>query len=73
MKDLCIKFDKSISMKIDSLYFIYGNKTFDMNLNFDQLANSYDKICKGMTIIVYKNNNIEKNYSIGQIYRSIHQ
>ena len=73
MKDLCIKFAKSISMKIDSLYFIYGNKTFDMNLNFDQLANSYDKKCKGMTIIVYKINNIEKIYSIGQIYRSIHQ
>ena len=36
-------------------------KLLILNLNFDQLANSYDKICKGMTIIVYKKNNIEKN------------
>ena len=43
MKDICLKFSFKINIDINSLYFLYGGEKINLNLTFEQLANSMDK------------------------------
>ena len=43
MKDICLKFSFKINIDITSLYFLYGGEKINLNLTFEQLANSIDK------------------------------
>ena len=46
----------------DLMMFKYGDKVIDLNNKFDDIANKYDKKCLGMTILVYKKNQIKVNF-----------
>ena len=54
MKDICLKFSFKINIDINSLYFLYGGEKINLNLTFEQLANSIDKNKKIMNILVYQ-------------------
>ena len=54
MKDICLKFSFKINIDINSLYFLYGGEKINLNLTFEQSANSMDKNKKKMNILVYQ-------------------
>ena len=45
---------------MNSLIFKYGGKEIDLDKKFDDFANSFDKICLGMTIEVYDKKRINE-------------
>ena len=57
MKDICRKFVSKINVDINSLFFLYGGKTINMDLSFNQISNSIDNSNKKMNILVYQNEN----------------
>ena len=54
MKDICQKFITKMNMDINSVYFIYGGGQLNLDLTFQQHANSLDKENNQMNILVYK-------------------
>ena len=53
MRDICLKYSSEIDIDINLLYFLYGGSKIDLNLTFDQLANSLDKYEQEMVVLVY--------------------
>ena len=54
MKDICIKYSSKINIDINSIYFLYGGNKVNLDLTFEQSANSMDKNKKKMNILVYQ-------------------
>ena len=54
MKDICLKYSTKIDTNINSLYFLYGGNQVNLNLTFEEQANSMDKDKQEMNILVYK-------------------
>ena len=63
MKNVCYNFAVENGYDFDSLIFKYGGKEINLEKNFDNQANEYDKKCNGMTISVYKKNPLKVNFS----------
>ena len=62
MKNICFQFACENGGEFDSFTFKYLGKEIDFNKTFDQLANSYDIQCNGMTILVYKKHLLMVNF-----------
>ena len=54
MKNICCKYASKIDIDRNSLYFLYGGNKVNLDLSFEQLANSIDKADQEMKILVYK-------------------
>ena len=54
MKDICLKYSTKIDTNINSLYFLYGGNQVNLNLTFEEQANSMDKDKQEMNILVYQ-------------------
>ena len=57
MKDICQKFTSKIDIDINSIFFLYGGNKLNLELTFQQHANSFDKNNNQMNILVYKYDN----------------
>ena len=64
MENICNKFSNKIALNINNLQFLYGGQKIDFNFKFYEQANSLDKERNKMNILVYDNNNINKNNSL---------
>ena len=58
MRDICNTFAKKMGININSLYFLYNGQSFNLDYKIEELVNSLDKHIRGMTILVYKKNNV---------------
>ena len=56
LKDIYNRYNQKIGLDINKLSFKYGIYTIDYNKTFNEIANSSDKICGGITISVYTTN-----------------
>ena len=54
MKNICCKYSSKIDIDRNSLYFLYGGNKVNLDLSFEQLANSLDKAEQEMKILAYK-------------------
>ena len=54
MKDICNKYISKININMNSLYFLYGGNQINLELTFNQQANSIDKERNEMNILVYR-------------------
>ena len=54
LKNICNKYASENKYNFNSLVFKYNGENIDLNKKFDDIANSYDKNCLGMTILVTK-------------------
>ena len=57
MKDICNKFISKIGININSVYFLYGGKRFNLELTFNEQANLIDNNLNEMNILVYETKN----------------
>ena len=67
MQEICNDFISKLNLDEKDLNYIYngeGGKQFDKNLTFNEMANSYDKARKKMTILVIDNNNIDNKNNL---------
>lgn len=64
MRNICTRFANKIHLNLDSLILTYSGQQFSYEMTFNQIANKYDQICNGMTILAYKNNNISKEVTL---------
>ena len=55
MKDICQKYATKIGADMNSLLFLYGGNQLNMELRFNEQANSIDKNNKEMRILSYRN------------------
>ena len=54
MKNICFKYSSKIDIDMNSLYFLYGGNKVNLDLSFEQLANSLDKTKQEMNVLVYQ-------------------
>ena len=54
MKDICNKFVEKLDIDINNLNFIYGRNQLNLDLSFNEVANSIDKNLNEMNILVYQ-------------------
>ena len=54
MRDICLKYSSKIDIDINLLYFLHGGSKVNLDLTFDQLANSFDKYKQEMAILAYQ-------------------
>ena len=57
LKNICNKYASENKYNFNALVFKYNGENIDLNKKFDDIANSYDKNCLGMTILVTKKKN----------------
>ena len=62
MEKICRDYAREKLLEFNSLLFKYGGKKIDLNKEFDDIANSYDKKCLGLTIEVYIRNQLKVNF-----------
>ena len=64
MRDIFKDFARNEGLDFNSLMFKYGDKKIEFNekLKFDNIANSLDKKCLGMTILVYHRTPLTINF-----------
>ena len=55
MKDICHKYASKINKNISFLLFLYGGNCVDLELNFNEQANKFDRNRNEMNILVYNN------------------
>ena len=55
MRDICKKFENKIGINMNSLIFLYNGDQLNLDLSFNELANSIDKSNNEMKILVYRN------------------
>ena len=67
MKDIFKSFAEKKKLDINKLIFKYGDKKIDLNKKFDDIANSLDKKCLGMTILVYHRTPLVVNFVLNNI------
>ena len=66
MSEICNNFINKSKINDKEIYYFYdgqGGTQFNKNLSFNQIANSFDKNRKKMSVLVYDNDNINKNNS----------
>ena len=66
MEEICNNFINKSNLKESDIYYFYdgkGGKEFDKNLTFNEMANSFDKTRKKITILVNDNDIINKDNS----------
>ena len=64
MEDICNNYLNKINLKENEIYYFYdgkGGAQFNKNLTFNQMANSFDKTRKMMSILVIDNENINND------------
>ena len=64
MEEICNNFLSKLNLNTNDIKYIYNGgegKQFDKNMTFDEMANSFDKTRKKMTILVVNKNNLDKN------------
>ena len=61
MKSICQKYENKIGIKMNSLIFLYGGTQLNLDLSFNDLANSIDKLNNKMKILVFKDEFNESN------------
>ena len=66
MKNICFQFASQNGYEFDGTIFKYSGQEIDMNKSFNELANSYDSQCNGMTILVYKKHPLKVNFKYGE-------
>ena len=66
MKNICFQFASQNGYEFDETIFKYSGQEIDMNKSFNELANSYDSQCNGMTILVYKKHPLKVNFKYGE-------
>ena len=54
MRDICQRYSSKIGRNINSLIFLYGGNQLNLELSFENQANSLDKNDKEMKILVYE-------------------
>ena len=67
MGDIFKSFAQKKGVDINKLMFKYGDKEIDLNKKFDDIANSLDKKCLGMTILVYHRTPLLVNFIFDNI------
>ena len=55
MRDICQRYGTKIGINLNSLLFLYGGNQLNLDLSFNEHANSLDKKNNLMNILVYKN------------------
>ena len=66
MSEICNNFMNKSNINDKEIYYFYdgqGGNLFNKNLSFNQIANSFDKNRKKMSVLVYDNDKINKNNS----------
>ena len=66
MSEICDNFINKSKINDKEIYYFYdgqGGTQFNKNLTFNQIANSFDKSRKKMSVLVYDNDTINKNNS----------
>ena len=66
MSEICNNFINKSNINDKEIYYFYdgqGGNLFNKNLSFNQIANSFDKNRKKMSVLVYDNDKINKNNS----------
>ena len=64
MEDICNAFINKVNIKECKIYYFYdgkGGSQFNKNLTFNEMANSFDKTRKIMSVLVIDNENINDN------------
>ena len=61
LKDICLRYSTKIPKDLNTLLFLYGGNKINPELNFNQLANKFDKERKKMTLLVNEINQINLN------------
>ena len=64
MEDICNAFINKVNIKENKIYYFYdgkGGSQFNKNLTFNEMANSFDKTRKIMSVLVIDNENINEN------------
>ena len=59
MIDICKRYSLQIEKNVNTLVFIYDGNQLNLELSFEELANSIDKNNGKMNILVYENRNEE--------------
>ena len=54
LRDICQRFTAKIGANLNSFIFLYGGNHLNLELKFNELVNSIDKINHKMTVLVYK-------------------
>ena len=70
LRDILTKNQGKINADINSLIFKYGNKTVDLDKNFEQIANDTDKNFCGMTLNAFSQNKLIVNF-VCKSYRQL--
>ena len=73
MRDIFKDFARNEGLDFNSLMFKYGDKKIEFNekLKFDNIANSLDKKCLGMTILVYHRTPLTINFIFNNNFKYI--
>ena len=66
MKNICFQFASQNGYEFEGTIFKYSGQEIDINKTFDEIANSYDRQCNGMTILVYKKHPLKVNFKHGE-------
>ena len=57
MKDICNKFSSKINVNINMLYFLYNGNQINLELTFEEQANSFDNNRNQMNILTFRHEN----------------
>ncbi len=64
IKEIFKRYSILIGINIHNIYFLYNGNKINENLNFNEIANSEDKRRNIMNILVFKNDNYQKERSL---------
>ena len=72
IKDICIKYASQIGLDLKTLFFLHNGErlNLDLNLTFEDEANSIDKDSNEMMLLVYQSSNSINPYKNDELKKS---